>query len=248
MIRIYIRGFNIYNIVNKNFMNVNNNKPKIIVESFEQFVENRNLNEGILDWGRDIKDRVMDWLDGKFGTRQNILPHQQPYIMGIANRIVSGREVSEDDYKFFMEQTGLESSVSKGGKLPKKTKPKHKGLQDRHFDYDEMLDLVLNNMKSWVASGGVGMFEYDVILDFMIRWESGGTTWITVDEEGHTPGKRVTLKVRASEENIKMYDELSPQSVFEYYSYGLDTFTLRSFCKDISEQAPERGGRRMLKG
>ncbi len=109
-----------------------------------------------------------------------------------------------------------------------------------------MLDLVLDNMASWMASGGHGMFDYDVLLNFTIKWERGGRTWITRDEKRSTPGKKVTLKVATNEENIKGYDELSPQSVFEYYSYGLDTFTLRSFCKDISEMAPERGGRRML--
>ena len=40
--------------------------------------------------------------------------------------------------------------------------------------------------------------------------------------------------------NIYRLDESSPKSIFEYYSYGLDTETLRRFCKDISEQAPEK--------
>jgi hypothetical protein len=225
----------------------NYNKSKRIVESYEDFIQNRNesLNEGVLDWGREIKEKVMNWLRNVNSQPKGLAPHNDPRMMHIANSIVGGAKVSDEDYRFFMEETGM---IDKPNMNPKT-------LSDRYFDYDEMLELVLDNIRGWSASGGHGMFDFDVVLEFTIEWFDAIREWdytrIIVDDNPPTlkdkmlpSPKRVKLKVRATEENIYRLDDSSPKSIFEYYSYGLDTYTLRRFCKDISEQAPEKQSKR----
>ena len=217
------------------------------IKSLDEFIlENKNetLDEGFVDWGRDVKDKVLSWLNGlnPKGQSKNLIGGVEPYIMDIANRIVDGRRVSEEEYDLFMEETGMISKIEKS----------RKNIPERYFDYEGMLELVLDNMESWDATGGYDKFVHDVVLDFTINWVDGKSTYIrsihtTFSKKPLKKGeKKVSLYVPTDEKNIYRLDEWSPKNIFEFYAYGLDTTTLRNFCKDIKENAPEKEWSRYL--
>jgi hypothetical protein len=171
----------------------------------------------------------MNWLRNVNSQPKDLEPID-PYILSLANKIVGGAKVSDEDYRFFMEETGM--GYDESGTFG--------NLLDRYFDYDEMLGLVLDNMKMWVWGWSMGVGTFKII------WDVESITYIEVfpetiiykGEKRHLNEKWKVVGV--TNNHLYGLDESSPKNIFEYHSYELDSQTLKEFCGDIMKKVPEK--------